>query len=62
MYKRQAQLKLSGRGPVTRELARDAEKMVFDVELEEGPLDVEALVIQRGGKTTGAYYVYAWKI
>lgn len=56
------ELKLSGHETVTTKVPEDAQSVVFDVDLAEGPVDVEANYIMGDGKRMGAYYVYAWKI
>ena len=57
-----AQLRVSEQDAVMKEVSKDAESVLFDVELKEGPVDVEAMLIKGNGKRTGAYYVYAWRI
>lgn len=56
------ELKLSGHETMTKEVPEDAQGVMFDVELAEGPVDLEAKYIMGDGKRTGAYYVYAWKL
>jgi len=56
------ELKLSGHETVTKKVPEDAQSVVFDAILTEGPVDLEANYIMGDGKRMGAYYVYAWKI
>ncbi|MFC1596849.1 arylsulfatase [Planctomycetota bacterium] len=53
------QLVLSDRTPLTKGVSPDAQGVVFDAELETGPLDIKAWLIDPDGQRQGAYYVYA---
>jgi len=57
-----AQLKLSGLQPLTQDVSKGAQGVVFDVDLTAGPVDLEAWFIQSNGKRLGAYYVYAERL
>jgi hypothetical protein len=55
-------LELSNGVNLTENVAKDAEGVMFDVDLKPGPLDIQAWMIGSSGKRMGAYYVYAEKV
>jgi len=58
----EVELDLMGKQKLTKKVAADAESVVFDVELEAGPLDIKASLIDSKGERRGAYFVYAEKL
>ena len=58
----QVELKLSGMKTLLKKITPEAQGAVFEANLGEGPVDVNASYIMGDGKKRGAYYVYAWQI
>ena len=55
------ELKASGQDRLTKEVSAEAQNVVFEIELSEGLVEFEAMLIKSNGKRIGAYYVYASK-
>lgn len=53
------ELKLGDRPVLTRKVSADTRGVAFDVDLEAGPLDIQAWLVLSKGERMGAYYVYA---
>jgi len=55
----EVQLELSNRPALTKKVPAGAQGVTFDVDLEAGPLNLQAWLIESNGERMGAYYVYA---
>jgi arylsulfatase A-like enzyme len=58
----EVELKLSGRKTLRKRVTPVAKRIVFEVDLDDGEVDLEAWFVLKGGKRIGAYFVYADQI
>ena len=58
----EVELKLSGQKVLAKRVAEGDKSTIFELDLNPGPLDIEATMILSDGKRMGAYFVYAKKV